>query len=567
MSVCTGASSSSEIKGPVPYVPGEARVRSGSSSSVGSTETLVESDGAVHKGKQVVLMGEGAAPGVEGFIDTSTTSESACGELVQSVVGNLNKIVGPCDITIDMALHEDLQKKLQIASGTFEHCYKAVYTSWAKKLLLSPKLRSELKKDLEQAGRFIHCLQQICDDALFLQKKIEWIQKPTLSYFSNDSEIQESDVLPENSANILAEQCEIYIAWHVQNLTFVEQCLAQYITETQHFLALPENAPPKQDAVDRLSSMLIPLPGLIGGVVTVLTCVLGTTAAFAFIPLGVGILGTCITAAIYTKDLLKLIPAEKKRQLIEEREELMKSFPPVLDLLQRAIHMFRGTPPTTSGVPPAQFDQAFQELKRQNQDLINIMREEKTVEVKAMTVLVNEIKAIRSGQDGLVRDVAPLLGRTRTTSTHSNDSGIGRSRPDTPVAGKVKELSTLSMEQLEEKLLAEAISFQVVLEEISVLDKGQIEQIKFHLTSTREIDYRTALDHLIRTLKNENKLNAEQGLQILLELPSKGFSYWNVLQELKSRLITAKYSDERINRMINTQIDNSKESPSAPNMA
>ncbi len=54
MDVCTATSSSPEMKGPAPYVPSQARVRSSASSSVSSDDsagTLVESDGPIHSAK------------------------------------------------------------------------------------------------------------------------------------------------------------------------------------------------------------------------------------------------------------------------------------------------------------------------------------------------------------------------------------------------------------------------------------------------------------------------------------------------------------------------------------
>ncbi len=579
MVVCTSASSSPEKGASAPHMLDQARMRGSSSSSAcsdTSEKTLVEKDFAA-VGKQEILLGSNTEDEVEDIIDTSAKEEyEYVSEAVsQAMACNIGQIVTSCDIEIDLALHKDLQPNFESAvTNAANKCLewrKVVYNSLVKKIFLSQEQRRDLENDMEVASQLISYAQEVYEDTTLLVKEINRLQSKYLLTPSSTSELasQEIPALSENSVRILIQQCKIYIAEHVEDLRAVKQELEQYRGQIQRFLLLPENSPPEQDVIERAAVLLATFPTLVGSVITGVLYVWGATAAMALIPAGVGIATSCFTALMFVKGVSNFISAERIRQMTDKRKLLIgEPFALVLDSLSKAIDMFGATPPAgsaSSGVDIRTFNNASEgliselqhlqkQLHKQNQHLASLIEKQNKQS--------DEVKAIRNGQDRLAGDVAPLL-RSRTNSTHSNDSGIGRSRPDTPVvAGKAEGASNLkaeneSIESHFEKKEANKESFKkaarilrfnlATLPNDAALSPNEINQIFSSLIMQ-------GLQFIKGSESKKTYVQAVKGLAIELKLSpeikgllfEEGEQYWLSFRELETCYRKENRTDKKI---------------------
>ncbi len=431
-----------------------------SASSVASSndkcgaETLVDSAGLDDSKYEI---GEGA-------VDLFSFSVSA-NEDASKIALNLESINILFDTNLDINAHDILRDTLSDASKRFEKCNKAVHTSWAKKQLLSAEQSTSLKAEMEQASKLLVCLHQICKDVQHIKNEIDWITEPVLTSLSGETENQEIVLLPEEFATLLSEQVHNSISVHVDNIRVVEDLIEKYVEQTERFLALDENTPPKPGLLERASFILSAIPSLLGGLGTVIAYVLGATFLLAFLPLAAGGIGSCIVLLYLVLNLSKFAPTEKITQLTEERIELNKNvFRPVLDLLKKATKMNSGGSGRIPDVAnqPATFAAMYQFNKPIQDNTVALLEGNAGLQT-SLGELIGEVKKNNLELQDLKRSVAPFLRerKTSTTSLSSNSSSDSQastlvgstssSRPNTPPnpeqAKKIEELEEIIKRQ------------------------------------------------------------------------------------------------------------------------
>ncbi len=322
--------------------------------------------------------------------------------------------------TTDIHAHEKLQKTLSNLSKWFLKNNETVYTSWEKRLVLSSKQRASVKESLQKASRLLSVVWQICKDLQHIQNEIEWIKVSIPTTSLNEAECKEVDILPEAFTKALLWNLESCIKTHTENIESMQGKIEEYMDLTKEFLELEENTAPKPGLTDRVSFILTTLPSLLGGAITAIAYVFGATAILTLIPLSVGIVTSCISAALYVLNVSKFIPAEKIRQVTEERKELVESvFPPVLDLLRKANKMNSvGSGGSTNGSLPATSAIVYAFNKPIKEDTAAILDELKVIKANQQRQEEHQRK--------LAQDVAPLL-RSRTTSINSLNSNSSSS--------------------------------------------------------------------------------------------------------------------------------------------
>ncbi len=372
------------------------------------------------------------------------------------------------DTNVDINAHDILRDTLSDAFKRFEKCNKAVHTSWTKKQLLSAEQSVALKAEMEQASKLLVCLHQICKDVQHIKNEIDWIEEPVLASLSGETENKEIVLLPEEFTTILSEQVHNSISVHVNNIGVVQKLIEKHIEQTERFLALDENTPPKPGLLERASFILTAIPSLLGGLGTVIAYVLGATSLLAFLPFAAGGIGSCIVLLYLVLNLSKFAPTEKITQLTEERIELNKNvFRPVLDLLKKAKKMNSsgsGRIPDVAN-QPATFAAMYQFNKPIQDNTTAILQSNSGIQT-SIGELLGEVKVIRAKvekQDAIIDQyVRPRkTSTTSITSLSSNSSSdsqastlvgsVSDSRPNTPPnpeqAKKIEELEAIIKRQ------------------------------------------------------------------------------------------------------------------------
>ncbi|UAW63502.1 hypothetical protein KMZ15_05230 [Mycoavidus sp. HKI] len=437
-----------------PVSAGSSASSIGSRNNTYSEGTLIERAELDHLEYEVV---EGA---VDLFSFPEPTNEEA-----SKIAFDLNGINVLFDTELDIHAHDILRDTLSDAFKRFEKCNKAVHTSWAKNQFLSADESTALKAEMEQASKLLIALHQICKDVHHIKNEIDWITEPVLTALSGETENQEMVLLPEEFTTILLEQVHDSISVHVLNIWVVQDLIEKHLEQTERFLALDENTPPKPGLLERASFILTAIPGLLGGLGTVIAYVLGAKSVLAFLPLAAGGIGSCIVLLYLVLNLSKFAPTEKITQLTEERIELNKNvFRPVLDLLKKAKKMNSGGSGRIPDVAnkPATFAAMYQ-FNKPIQDNTAAILEGNAELQTSLGELIGEVKKNNLELQDLKRSVAPFLRerKTSTTSLNSNSSNDSQattlvgstssSHPNTPPnpeqAKKIEELEEIIKRQ------------------------------------------------------------------------------------------------------------------------
>lgn len=117
-----------------------------------------------------------------------------------------------------------------------------MHTSWAKKLFLSAEENTDLRKNIEDAGKLLLCVEQICKDVRHIQNEIEWIKNPLLTPFSGELEYPEIVVLPQEFLTFLLQHITDSISIHSSNIGVAHTEIEKHIGQTDNFLKF--NTPP-----------------------------------------------------------------------------------------------------------------------------------------------------------------------------------------------------------------------------------------------------------------------------------------------------------------------------------